>query len=169
MRFLTAFALALGLSAGAAAQTVDPATTSFPWKNGATRDAQYTLGDHKNVVHVLEAWTLTCGSCSANAPAVQELAAEYAGNERVQFIDLGLDANERDYTRWIAAHHPTHPVVQDEGRKVFEVLRHVDTVPQGFVLTCEGQLAGWVHGSWTVTVKAELRAAIAKALRTTCE
>lgn len=169
MRLLTAFAVAIGMATSAAAQTVDPATTSFPWKNGATRDAQYTLGDHPNVVHVLEAWTLTCGSCSANASAVQELAAEYAGNERVQFIDLGLDANERDYTRWIATHAPTHPVVQDVDRAVFEFLRKVDTVPQGFVLSCEGQLAGWVSGLWTVTVKAELRAAIAKALRTTCE
>ncbi len=159
---------ALGLTLAFGNQ-IDPQTTSFPWKNGPARDAVYRLADHPNVVHVLEAWTLTCGGCGDNAASVSNLAGEYAGDERVQFIDMGLDPAERDYTRWIQAHDPNHPVVQDEGRKVFDALRHDDGVPQAFIVDCKGHLTGWVGGHWTDDVQRTIRAAIAKSLTVTCD
>lgn len=166
LHVLTIPALGLALAFG---NQIDPEATSFPWKNGPARDAVYRLSDHPNVVHVLEAWTLTCGSCSENAPDVQSLASEYDGNERVQFIDMGLDPNDRDYTRWISAHHPQHPVVRDVDRVVFDALRHADSVPQAFIVDCTGHLTGWVQGAWTASVKETVRAAIAKSLTVRCD
>lgn len=165
MILLALSALAATLTSG---NQIDPQTT-FPWKNAEAPDAVYRLADHPNTVHVLEAWTLTCGGCSENAASVSELAAEYEGHERVQFIDMGIDQAERDYTRWIQAHHPKHPVVRDVNRTVFDTLRHADTVPQGFVVDCKGHLTGWVSGHWSEAVKETLRITIAKALSVSCE
>ena len=159
-------ALALNLAFG---NQIDPKTTEFPWKNAATSDAVYRLADHPNVVHVLEAWTLTCGGCSENAASVAELAAEYDGDARVQFIDMGLDPAARDYTRWIEAHHPEHPVVQDVNRRVFDQLRHADTVPQAFIVDCKGSLTSWASGHWSDDVKGTIRSGIAKALAVRCD
>lgn len=168
-RFLTALALLLVLAPVAQAQEVDPARVAFPWKNGPARDSVYRFTDHPNVVHVLEAFTTGCGSCGENAPAVEALAAEYAGNPRVAFLDMGLDQREVDYLRWIDAHHPQHPVVMDRDRKIFSGLKVTNDTPQAFVLDCKGRRVGTVDGYWHEAALATLRQAIADALEVTCE
>jgi hypothetical protein len=164
---LTAVVALTATAASAAA--IDPATTAFPWKNGPARDSRYVLAEHPNTVHVFEAYQLSCTYCNQNAAQVAALSQEYSGDERVQFLDLGLDSADRDYQRWINAHNPPYPVVQDVGRSVYNALHQENGVPQTFVVACDGRLVDYTIGYWDNAAKRTLRAAIAEAKETTCE
>jgi len=165
---LIALACSLATTMAAAQQRIDPATTGFPWMNSSAHDAQYRLADHKNVVHVFEAYSLTCHYCNENAVNVDALATQYMNDPRVAVLDLGLDVNARDYANWIATHHPNHPVVKDVGQKVFQALKQEEGIPQTFVVDCTGTLVGSTVGEWGDAEKQTLRAAIAKAEQTSC-
>ena len=164
-------ALVLGfvvlMSAPAFGQQIEP--TDFPWFNGPTRDAIYRMSENPNAVHVFEAFTLSCSWCNRNAPQVQAMADEYADNERVQFIDLGLDSNDRNIQRWVAEHEPTYPVVKDVDRQIWNILRQSNGVPQTFVVDCNGQMVDATIGYWGSSEKATIRAAIAEGLETECQ
>ena len=157
------------LSTAAFAAQIDPATTDFPWMNGPARDSRYKLADNVNKVHVFEAWSLSCSWCNRNAEQVVALAGEYAGDARVQFIDLGLDTSESSYVQWIQRHSPTYPVVKDLGRTVWSALQQDNGIPQTFVVDCAGHLVDYTIGYWGDSEKTTLRDAIARAKETTCE
>jgi hypothetical protein len=159
------------IAASVLASSIASASTipmyEFPLKNDAARSV-YRMADHKNGVFVFEAYRLTCGYCNDNAPAVDALATAYAGNPRVQVLDLGLDTNDADYAEWIAAHNPNHPVIQDTGRKVFNALKTQNAVPQVFVVNCKGEMVGNHVGTWDGAVP-KIKGHIETALKTTCE
>lgn len=169
MRHLLAIAAFALFAPIATANSIDPATTEFAWKNGPTRDARYKLSEHKNTVHVFEAWSINCSWCNRNAAQVKAMATEYAEDTRVQFIDLGLDTNDRDYQRWIQTHAPSYPVVLDAGRTVWNALMQQNGIPQTFVVDCAGDLEGFTIGYWGAEEKQTLRDAIARAKEKTCE
>jgi hypothetical protein len=170
MRFLIATILATLISTSALAQTAfDPSTVEFPWKNGPTRDATIDLNDLGNSVFVFEAFANFCGACAENASNVDALATEFADDDRVQVMDLGLDDSEREYAAWIRAHNPNHPVVEDVGEAVWNSLSQSNYIPQVFVTDCEGTLLYSHVGGWNRTVKNEIRAAIADAKEVTCD
>lgn len=148
---------------------IDPATTDFPWMNGPTRDSRYKLSDFPNRVHVWEAFSITCSWCAKNAAQVKAMRADYAADDLVGFIDLGLDTNDSDYVRWISAHSPTYPVVKDVGRKVWSALSRESGIPQTFVTACDGSLVASTIGYWDSSAKATIRAAIATAKEVVCE
>jgi hypothetical protein len=164
MAVLFCFIANTGLATG-----IDPSTTEFPWMNGPARDSRYKLSDFPNRVHVWEAFSITCSWCARNAAQVKELKAEYAGDDRVEVIDLGLDTRDSDYNRWIQTHQPTWPVVKDENRTVWTALSSHRGIPQTFVTACDGTLVGATIGYWDAAAKATLRAAIARAKQTVCD
>jgi hypothetical protein len=149
------------------AESIDPATTEFPWMNGPARDSRFAFAVNK--VHVFEAYSLSCSYCNTNASAVKAMAAEYADNERIQFLDLGLDTSDRDYASWISRHQPTYPVVKDVNRRVWNALNQTNGIPQTFVVNCRGELVGYTVGAWGSAEKRTLRNAIARAEETVCE
>lgn len=156
---------------GAYARHIDPATTSFPWMNASTAGAPYEFfaAANRNKVHVIEAYGVSCSWCNRNAVQVDAMADEFRLDTRVQFLDMGLDPNDRDYQRWIQAHHPNHPVVKDVGHTVWQALMQEEGIPQTFVLDCQGNVAGATIGYWGQSEKASLRAAIAAAEKISCE
>lgn len=160
------FAAMQGVAVGAA---IDPVTTDLPWLNGPARDARYKLADYPNTVHVFEAFSLSCSWCNRNADQVKAMAAEYVADERVQFIDLGLDADDRNIQRWIATHAPTYPVVKDVGRGVWTALQQASGIPQTFVVACDGSMIDGTIGYWDSAAKTKLRNAIAAAKVVTCD
>jgi hypothetical protein len=166
--FTTLAALAITLGGTAMAAGIDPANTKLPWMNSTDGTAQYVFGDH-NKVHVLEAYGLNCSWCNKNAPQVAAMAADFANDAAVQFVDLGTDQRDQDYVRWIQAHHPAYPVVKDVSRTVFNLLRTEDGIPQTFVLNCKGELVDSTIGYWGEGEKATIRAAIARAKETVCD
>lgn len=161
------FAAALFFAATAASAASIP-MYDFPLKNGESRDDVYRMSEHKNTVFVFEAYRLNCGYCNENAPVVDDLATDYAGNSRVQVLDLGLDTADADYAEWIARHNPNHPVVQDTNRRVFNALKTSSGVPQVFVVNCRGEMVGNHVGTWGGST-AKIRSLVEKALTTTCQ
>lgn len=147
---------------------IDLASIKLPWKNAATQGAMLDLGQKPNTVFVFEVFSIGCHWCNVNAPLVQEMAQTFVGNERVQFIDLGLDTREIDYTRWISAHKPSYPVVQDQNRKIFDTFKKSNGIPQTFVVDCQGNLVGSTIGSWDDASKDLIKASIDKAEETVC-
>jgi hypothetical protein len=165
MRQFLAIALFLTTTAANAASIP---MYDFPLKNGESRDEIYKMSDHKNSVFVFEAYRLSCGYCNENAPAVDDLAVDYADNARVQVLDLGLDTSDSDFAEWIARHKPNHPVVQDTGRRVFNALKTSSGVPQDFVVNCKGEMVGNHVGTWAGAEK-RIRSLVNQALATTCQ
>jgi len=149
-------------------QKIDPATTQLPWMNSAARDAVWKLSDHPNGVTVFEAYSITCTYCNQNAAAVDALADQFKNDPRVSVLDLGLDSSPRDFARWVAAHHPNHPVVKDANHTVFNALKQDDAIPQTFVVACDGTLVAEAEGAWDDAAKQTLVDGIAKAEQVTC-
>ena len=168
LKILLSAAMSLAASSSFAAQ-VDLATTELPWKNAPEVGALYKMGAKPNTVHVIEAYSINCSWCNSNAEQVKALALDFSGESRVQFLDLGLDTRAGDYTRWISAHKPSYPVVQDLGQKVWNQLKTENAIPQTFVLNCRGELVGVTVGYWGDAEKNTLREAVAKALEISCE
>ncbi len=167
-KFLATVLFGLFASTGYSA-AIDPATTEFPWMNGPSRDSRYVLSEHPNRVHVWEAYSITCSWCARNAAQVKAMKAEFVDDTRVEFIDLGLDSRDTDYTRWIQTHQPTYPVVKDVDRKVWTALSRQAGIPQTFVTDCAGNVVDSTIGYWDAAAKARLKAAIAQAKTVICE
>jgi len=161
------FALALGTAATtASAQSIG--MWDFPWKNAQDSGAVYDMADHANGVFVFEAYSINCGPCNSNAVHVDALATKYKDESRVQVIDLGTDANDSDYSRWIARHKSNHPVVKDTDRRVYNALKTDNLIPQVFVVNCRGEKIYGTIGVWTTATKSALDRAIAVGLATDC-
>jgi hypothetical protein len=169
MKVFVSFFLGSFFATASWGSDIDPFDVEFPWMNGPTRDAMYILADNPNRIHIFEAYSLSCGWCNRNAPQVAAMAEEFADDSRVQFIDLGLDTNQRDYDRWIAAHQPNYPVVKDVGREVWNALAQENGIPQTFVVDCQGNLVDFTIGYWGNSEKNTLREAIAEALLVECD
>jgi len=161
------FALALGMAAtSASAQSIG--VWEFPWKNAQDSSAVYNMADHADAVFVFEGYSINCGPCNSNAVNVDALATKYKDEPRVQVLDMGLDANDSDFTRWISKHKPNHPVVKDVNRRVYNALKTDNLIPQVFVVNCKGEKIFGNIGVWTASVKAALDRAIAEGLATDC-
>lgn len=158
------FVAAVGISGMAAAASIP--MLEFPVMNptGTT----YKMADHTDGVFVFEAYGINCSYCNQNAPAVDDLADQFADEPRVQVIDLGQDSSSSDYARWISAHHPNHPVVKDTSHKVYNAFKTQDVIPQTFVVNCKGELVGRTIGSWDSSTRRKVEGYITTALGTTC-
>ncbi len=139
----------------------------LPWMNHPNRDAIYHSGDHPNSVFVLEAFENFCGSCNANAVNVDEMAAFYADEPRVQVLDLALDSDVSEIQAWIARHQPNHPVVRDVDYVIWNEIGE-SYIPTVAVVDCRGDITYKYVGEWEMTVKAEIKAAVADALASSC-
>ena len=160
-------ALALGMAAtSVSAQTIGK--WDFPWKNSVDSAAVYSMADHPNAVFVFESYSINCGPCNSNAVNVDQLATKYKDNERVQVVDMGTDASDSDYPRWIARHKPNHPVVKDVGRRVYNALKTENLIPQVFIVDCNGKKLFGNIGVWTAATKIAIDNAIATGLATEC-
>jgi hypothetical protein len=173
MKFFLAVSLwAMTTLAGAASI---PTNLEFPIKNSPTPGATFRMADYPNDVFVFEAFTVSCGTCGENAPAVNRLADEYKTNPRVHVIDLGQDTTELYYKEWVRRFNPNHIVVSDVKTQVFETLHTINQTPQVFVVNCDGTMVGNHVGAWRQegsdrpNGEAMVRLYIEKALKTKCK
>jgi thiol-disulfide isomerase/thioredoxin len=120
---------------------------SLPQMNPSHGASVFNTNDYDDVLYVVETYQLRCHYCDDNAPNVGALAAEYADNERVIFIDLGIDSSDRDYAQWISRHNVSHVVLKDASRTVFRQLGARGT-PTSYVLDSDLNIV-WEHqGVW---------------------
>lgn len=130
----------------------------LPWYN-SDAGAVYKSADHPGTVFVMEAHQNFCSACNENAPNVDELAVQYAGNHKVQVLDLSLDSNDREIRSWIARHQPNHPVVKDVNKAIWAQINE-SYIPTAVVVDCDGAIVWKSVGVWDPATKAGLRASI---------
>ncbi len=156
----------LCLSFAQAALAVGP--FELRWMNSEESGATYKSADHPNGIFVVEAYFLNCPYCHQNAPQVDALAEEYADNERVQVLDVGVDRKDADYESWISQHNPNHPVLNDGGRKLISQLG-TSGYPSTYVIDCKGTVVYKTSGTWNSAKKDAIKKAIDGLGEETCE
>ena len=139
----------------------------LPQMNAQIPGTVYKTADHPNSVFVLEAYFRRCPYCNYNAPNVDALAESYVTESRVQVLDVGIDRSNSDYSAWIAAHHPNHPVLKDANRLVVSQLG-TSGYPSTYVVDCLGHVLAQTTGQWGAEEEAAVRGAIETGLKTSC-
>jgi peroxiredoxin len=161
-RVVLAAVLGLGSSSAFALSPFE-----MPWKNADAPNAVYKSSDHPNGIFVLEFLANFCSDCNRNAPNVDEMATYYADEKRVQVLDVSIDTKDTEIARWIAAHHPNHPVLKDVGKKLWKELGG-EYIPTVAVTDCNGRIRYQYVDFWTAAVKAEIKATVDQLLAETC-
>lgn len=123
----------------------------------------YNSADHAGSVFVFESYFLDCPYCNQNAPNVDELAASYMGDGRVQVLDIGVDRNDAQYAEWIRRHSPNHPVLNDGARTLTKQLG-TSRYPTVFVVDKTGTILFQATGVWSGATKARIRHLVDSAL-----
>lgn len=138
------------------------------WMNNESDpNVNYKTADHPNGIFIIEAYYRACYYCNQNAPAVNDLAGEYAANARVQVLDVSRDCRAGDYASWIETHSPNHPVLNDCKMQVLGPLG-ARAYPTTYVLDCNKNVV-WSHmGTWDAATNKALRAKINELLKTEC-
>jgi peroxiredoxin len=122
----------------------------LPVMNGQLGEV-FDSSQHANKVLVIEAYFNDCPYCHQNAPKVDALAEEFAGEERVIFLDVGVDRNDHQYKSWIQKQNPNHPVLKDASRKLISQLG-TKSYPSTYVIDCSGNVIFSTSGVWSFSV-----------------
>ena len=61
---------------------------------------EWHLKDFSGKLLVIDFWATWCGVCIANLPSYAELAEQYAGDSRIQFITISIDTRAAE-KRWM--------------------------------------------------------------------
>ena len=151
-------ALGLGFAVSSAAFAYSP--FSLPQMNPEVDPREtYDSSTVENGIFVLEFYQLFCGGCNANAQNVNDFADEFAGDEQVQILAVGLDSRDSQYDQWNSRHNPNHPVLKASGSQLARDAG-IRTIPTAVILDCEYAEIFRHSGGWSESVKAEMRSAI---------
>jgi len=145
------------------------AVTAFdlPWMNSSPAGQTYDSSKHPQGVFVVEAYFLNCPYCNDNAPHVNDLAESYAGESRVQVLDVGIDRKDEQYAEWIRRHQPNHPVLKDASKKLIKQLGTAG-YPSTYVIDCKGNVLFSTSGKWSSNTKRKIKTAVDDALKAEC-
>jgi peroxiredoxin len=141
---------------------------NLPWMNATSgTGVNYSSAERPNAVFVVEAYFLNCPYCNENAQNVNDLAAKYSAESRVQVLDVGIDRKDSQYATWISRHNPNHPVLKDASR---ELIGQLGTTgyPSTYVIDCHGEVTYKHVGEWEAADIGEISAHIDEALKTEC-
>jgi len=139
----------------------------LPWMNHPVPGTTYSTFDHPNGIFVIEAYFINCPYCNQNVPFIKSLAADYAGEPRVQILDVGRDCRASDYQRWIQRHNPNYPVLNDCGTSVLGPLGTTG-YPSTYLVDCQGRVRHQSRGLWRAEVAREFRRQIDLLLNESC-
>lgn len=140
----------------------------LPIMNGEGIGATYKSVDHPNSIMVLEAFFYACPYCHQNAPNINDLAAEFADQPRVQVLDVGRDCRSSDYRLWVSETSPNHSVLKDCSRSVLDELG-IRGYPTTVVFDCNGDEAYRHVGSMSGGDLAEMKAKVRELTRQVCQ
>ncbi len=163
MKWILTFAMTLVLPA--TAYSIDH--FELPWTNGPQIGATFRSMDLPNSVFVIEAYFLNCPYCRRNAPKFNAVASEYAGTNRVHFLDVGSDCRDSYYETWRQTTNPNHPVLNDCSRKVLNQLG-TRGFPTTYVLDCNLEVVYQHTGEMNDAIANQIRSAINSRLGQVC-
>lgn len=123
--------------------------TAAPTFTGTTLDGDaFDLASTTGDVVVLNVWASWCAPCRAEAPVLEEVAEEFAG-DGVQFVGLNTrdsDAAARAFAENVGMTFPS--VVDTDGRiqLLFADSLPAQAIPSTLVLDRQGRVAGRILG-----------------------
>jgi len=138
----------------------------LPWMNAHADSPKKTFNTAElpHSIFVVEAYFNGCHWCNVNAPQVNQLAQEFEREDRVQFLDVGVDSQDSEYQNWIRHNTPNHPVLKDpEGAKLLGDF-NIEGYPTTLLLDCHGVEKYRHVGAWGSDGADEVRAAIQREL-----
>jgi hypothetical protein len=132
----------------------------LPWMNASQSGTLYKSADHPDGIFVFAIYYLGISQLGEVAAKVNELATRFAGDPRVQVLDVGVDADEAAYEHWISDNHPNHPLLMDADQKVTGQLVGELAFPTFVVTDKNGKTAAWVQGYSEQTGLTEIENAV---------
>ena len=144
-----------------------PMPLTLEWVNAPEVGLQFDTASYPDAVFVFEVFRNNCPYCHLNADNVKELNAMYMDDERVKIVDVGMDYGEEPYRAWLERHPTLHPVVKDPYRYIYSQMGQ-QYIPAVAVVDCTGMIHYSETGVWDGAMKADIKAAIAKAKEITC-
>jgi len=129
--------------------------------------AMYTSAEHVNSVFVLEIYQYNCSYCHENVVNIDNIAATFSGNPRVQVLDIGIDRSASYYTQWINRHHPQHPVLNDGQRSLTNQF-NIEGTPTTIILDCNMQEVKRISGEMSTSERENLKQIINQELMRVC-
>ncbi len=99
-----------------------------------------SMKDLAGKVIFIDVWASWCGPCIKEAPYLNALAAEYAGNNQMQFVGISID-KETDNAKWRKAiQHEKLPGIQliDDGGKNFGRKYRISSIPRFLLIDKNG-------------------------------
>ncbi len=108
----------------------------------------YSSVSHIGSVFVLEFFFEKCPYCHENESNVERLAEEFAGNDKVQILEVSIDCDSDSYRDWIRRHEPRSPVLNDCNGQLVDPLE-ISGFPTTIVFRPDGQQAMRGSGVWS--------------------
>lgn len=93
---------------------------------------------------VVNWWASWCGPCEDEAPALQQVADDYAGRAVVVGVNAGAQDLESDARAFVRRHELDFPVVR--ASRADEVAWGVGGFPETFVVGVDGRISALVNG-----------------------
>lgn len=116
----------------------------------------YSSSVHDGAAFVMEMYFNGCKYCNLNAPNVKKLIREFKGNSKVQILEVSIDCDEAEYSRWIKKHSPEGPVLNDCDGAVNDHLG-VRSYPTTVVFSPEGRQMMRSTGVWSSSTYSKIK------------
>ena len=121
----------------------------------------FPLGETKGKVVVLNFWATWCGPCRALEPHFEKIAAQYAEDKSIQFLELNCDDDEALVEPYLAEEKPKATVLFADNLDSYFT---VSSFPTTLILGRDGKIEFRSDGFDPDTVDKTLRDAIERAL-----
>lgn len=124
-----------------------------PMLSGTTLDGQpLDLADLRGEVVVLNFWASWCAPCRAEAPALNEVAAQTA-DKGVRFVGVNVKDDRAAAQAFERKQEVSYPSLHDQPGRLLLRFRKVvpQTPPTTLVLDREGRIAGFFAGQVRIT------------------
>lgn len=103
---------------------------------------QHHLSEFFGKVIYLDLWATWCGPCVLEIPYLEQKVEKYKDNDKVVFISISLDRNERAWKEKIAKNQPQWPQFhanRDEDRFISEQFG-VMSIPRFIIINADGTI-----------------------------
>lgn len=90
----------------------------------------------------IDVWATWCGPCVKEIPHLAKLVERYKGNDKVQFISISVDSDQKAWHRKLNADHPQWPqyILSAEDNKKFSEDWGISGIPRFIMIDENGQI-----------------------------
>ena len=108
----------------------------LPIFDGDGNSQIYDSRDHPEGIFVLNFYAYHCCYSKANTSNFINTEAEYASEDRVHVLDIGLDRDDTLYARWQSHFDPQYPILMDKTSILFNRFKSANGIPLNVVADC---------------------------------